>query len=254
LTHNLKNYFSSIKHTIYALLLFLVLWWILSIMYPPYIIPSPFTVLKNITKYLDKDFFIHFSLSIYRTFTGFFIALILGTFLSLFTHSSKMQNTFLIFLALFQVIPGTILGIIFLILSGIGSTTPIVLVASLTISTVYINATNVLLKRNENLEAVIKVFDGKNQELIRYLLLPTLVPITRSNLTLGMGLGLKVVVLGEFIGSQDGLGYLLNVARVYFQMDRVFFYLIVLLLFMVLYEFVINIIFIVFFQKYLYSE
>jgi ABC-type nitrate/sulfonate/bicarbonate transport system permease component len=69
-----------------------------------------------------------------------------------------------------------------------------------------------------------------------------------------MGLGLKVVVLGEFIGSQDGLGYLLNVARIYFQMDKVFFYLIVLLLFMVLYEFFINLIFVIFFQKYLYGE
>ena len=254
MTHNIKNYFSSIKHTIYALLIFLVLWWILSIMYPPYIIPSPFSVLRNINKYIEEDFFHHFWLSIYRTFAGFLISLVLGTLLSLFTHSSKMQSTFLIFLALFQVIPGTILGIIFLILSGIGSLTPIALVASLTISTVFINATNVLLKRNENLEAVIKVFDGKNGSIIKYLLLPTLVPITRSNLTLGMGLGLKVVVLGEFIGSQDGLGYLLNVARIYFQMDKVFFYLIVLLLFMVLYEFFINLIFVIFFQKYLYGE
>jgi len=69
-----------------------------------------------------------------------------------------------------------------------------------------------------------------------------------------MGLGLKVVVLGEFIGSQDGLGYLLNVAKIYFQMDKVFFYLIILLLFMVIFELVVNLFFILFFQKYLLSE
>lgn len=232
----------------------MAIWWVLSVMYPPYIIPSPFDVLKNINSYFKDNFFYHFSLSIYRTFAGFFISLVLGTLLSLFTHSLKMQNTFLIFLALFQVIPGTILGIVFLILSGIGSATPIALVASLTISTVFINATNVLLKRNQNLEAVIHVFGGDKRSVIKYLLLPSLVPITRSNLTLGMGLGLKVVVLGEFIGSQDGLGYLLNVARIYFQMDKVFFYLIALLLFMVIYEFVINVLFVIFFQKYLYNE
>lgn len=220
----------------------------------PYIIPEPLSVFKNIDKYFEKDFYHHFALSMYRTFAGFFISLIAGTVLSLVTHSSKMQSTFSIFLALFQVIPGTILGIIFLLLSGIGSATPIAMVASLTISTVYINATNVLLKSNKNLEAVVKTNGGKEKDIIKYVLLPALVPITRSNLTLGMGLGLKVVVLGEFIGSQDGIGYLLNVARIYFQMDKVFFYLIILLLFMVFYEFIVNIIFILFLTKYLYPE
>ncbi len=251
---NLKIYFSSIKHTIFALLIFLVLWWILSLIYPPYIIPSPFGVLKDFLKYFEKDFFNHFLLTIYRTFAGFFISLVIGTFLSVMTHSMKMQSTFSIFLALFQVIPGTILGIIFLLLGGIGDTTPIAMAASLTISTVFINATNVLLKSNKNLEDVVKAFGGGKSKVIRYVFLPSLIPITRSNLTLGMGLGLKVVVLGEFIGSQDGLGYLLNVARIYFQMDRVFFYLVVFLLFMVVYEFLINILFMIFFNRFLFQE
>ena len=251
---NLKIYFSSIKHTIFALLIFLTLWWILSIMYPPYIIPSPFEVLKNTANYLEKDLIKNFIITIYRTFAGFFISLVVGTFLSVITHSMKMQNTFSMFLALFQVIPGTILGIIFLLLSGVGSITPIAMVASLTVSTVFINATNVLLKRNRNLEDVVKAFGGGKSQIIKHVLVPSLIPITRSNLTLGMGLGLKVVVLGEFIGSQDGLGYLLNVARIYFQMDKVFFYLVSFLLFMVLYEFFINIVFIFFFNKYLFQE
>ncbi|MFN3411742.1 MAG: ABC transporter permease [Exilispira sp.] len=251
---SLRIYFSSIKHTFFAILIFIILWWILSLIYPPYIIPKPLYVLKNIDKYFEKDFYHHFIISIYRTFAGFFISLIAGTILSLITHSSKIQSTFSIFLALFQVIPGTILGIIFLLLSGIGSATPIAMVASLTISTVFINATNVLLKSNKALESVIIVNGGKKKDIVKYVLLPALVPITRSNLTLGMGLGLKVVVLGEFIGSQNGIGYLLNVARIYFQMDRVFFYLIIFLLFMVLYEFIVNMVFILFFTKYLYPE
>lgn len=252
--HNLKVYFSSIKHTFYALLIFLLIWWILSMIYPPYIIPKPYEVLKNTKNYFDNNFLYHFLLSIYRTFAGFFISLVIGTFLSLITHSTKMQSTISIFLALFQVIPGTILGIIFLLLSGIGSSTPIAMVASLTISTVFINAVSVLLKSNQQLEAVVKVFGGKRRQIVKYVLLPSLIPITRSNLTLGMGLGLKVVVLGEFIGSQDGLGYLLNVARIYFQMDKVFFYLITFLLFMVIYEFLVNLIFLIFLNKYIFSE
>jgi len=251
---NIRTFFSSIKHTLASLLIFLLLWWILSLLYPPYIIPRVLEVFKSFGELFSSDFSKHFLLSIYRTSAGFFMSLVVGTLLSLIIHSSKIQHTVSIFLALFQVIPGTILGIIFLLLSGIGSSVPIMMVASLTISTVFINTSNALLKKNLQLEQVIKVFGGTKKDIIKDLYLPSLIPATRSNITLGMGLGLKVVVLGEFIGSQDGLGYLLNVAKIYFQMDKVFFYLIILLLFMVIFELVVNLFFILFFQKYLLSE
>jgi ABC-type nitrate/sulfonate/bicarbonate transport system permease component len=84
--------------------------------------------------------------------------------------------------------------------------------------------------------------------------LPLLIPTLQSNLTLGFGLSLKVVILGEFIGSQDGIGYLLNVSKVYFKMDEVFFYLFVILAMMVCFQIGQNIVFTSFLGKYFYPE
>jgi len=77
---------------------------------------------------------------------------------------------------------------------------------------------------------------AQKKDFTKYLYLPALIPTLLSNLSIGMGLSLKVVLMGEFIGSQDGLGYLLNAARMTFNMKEVFFYLVVLLLFTLLFQ------------------
>ena len=76
----------------------------------------------------------------------------------------------------------------------------------------------------------------------------------QSNLTMGVSLALKVVVLGEFIGSQNGIGYLLNVAKIYFNMPAVFFYLTVILLIMLLFQIAEQLLFALVFGKYFYPE
>jgi ABC-type nitrate/sulfonate/bicarbonate transport system permease component len=59
--------------------------------------------------------------------------------------------------------------------------------------------------------------------------------------------------MGEFIGSQDGLGYLLNVARNTFNMKEVFFYLAALLVFTLLYQSVLSLLSTTLFRKYYYA-
>ncbi len=49
---------------------------------------------------------------------------------------------------------------------------------------------------------------------------------------------LNIVILGEFIGSQEGVGYFMNRAKIYFKTDDVFFYLSVILGIMVCFQIV----------------
>ena len=84
--------------------------------------------------------------------------------------------------------------------------------------------------------------------------LPALIPVLLSNFSLGISMAAKVVVLGEFVGSQDGLGYLLNRAQITFNMKEVFFYLIILLVFTLLVQSLLAFFSSVFFKKYFYAE
>lgn len=250
----LAPFFISIRNNVFALILFIVLWGISSLFFPSYVIPSPLLVLSNGISYLQAEFWQQLFLTIYRVGAGFCCALLLGTLsgiLAVGVNKAQYLNTLMV---LFQVIPGTILGIIFLLVFGIGSSVPIALVAFLILPVISINTSNALAKKNVLLEHYLRSIGGKRTHLVKNIYVPILIPTFQSNLTIGFSLSLKIVILGEFIGSQDGIGYLLNLSKIYFKMDEVFFYLFVILLMMVCFQIAMNVFFTIFLGKYFYPE
>lgn len=250
----LTRSFTALGSNALGLLVFIALWAILALFFPAYIVPSPVDVVRAIPTFLARDIARHTALTLYRAGAGFAWAFVLGAaagILGFLTRRTQPLNTFMVSL---EVLPGTILGIIFLLLFGIGSRVPIALVAFLTLPTVAINTANALAKKNIALEQYLIATGGARSHLVRYVYLPALIPTFQSNLTIGFGLALKIVVLGEFIGSQDGIGYLLNVARVYFNMKEVFFYLLIVLLAMTLFQVALSVLFTAFLEKYFYPE
>ncbi len=164
-------------------------------------------------------------------------------------HLTEHMNSFMVAL---QVIPGAILGVILLLILGIGSWVPIALVALLTLPTIAINTANALTRRNIALEHYLLSAGGTRRHLVKHLYLPALIPTFQSNLSLGFGLALKVVILGEFIGAQEGIGYLPNVAAIHFDMKAVLTYLGVVLLLSALFEIGQSFGFAMFLEKYFY--
>ncbi|MCX8058090.1 MAG: ABC transporter permease subunit [Spirochaetes bacterium] len=248
---SLKSFFSNIKNNIFAFLIFIFVWFILSLFFEDYIIPSPFTILQNFNKLLTKEVLININVTIKRTLIGFFISIISGAFIGIFSYLFKINEIVGTTLLIFQVIPGTILGIIFLLIFGISDSAPIALIVVLTTPTIAINTSASLLKRNQPLENLIKTYSDKKYFLIKDSFLPSLIPTFAANIPLGFGLAFKVVILGEFIATQNGLGHLLNVARIYFNMKEVFFYLFIFVLFITSSQIIFNLLFFTFFKKYL---
>jgi len=250
----LPHFFTAIKNNAIGLLVFFVIWLLVALFFPPYILPSPVTVFQDVLSYLNQDIGHHLAVTLFRVLAGFGLALSLGTVLGILafvTNLTAWVNSFMVSL---QVIPGMILGIILLLAMGIGDGVPIALVAILTLPTIAINTANALAKKKVALEQYLISAGGGKKHLVRYLYLPALVPTYQSNLSIGLGLSVKVVLLGEFIGSQDGIGYLLNVARIYFNMKEVIFYLAIVLLFTALFEATQSLLFAVCLERYFFPE
>lgn len=249
-----RIFISALLTEAFGVLVILAIWGGVSIFYPPYIIPSPVETLNDISEALPQNLSGHLMITLYRIFVGFLIAFIFGTsggILAALTKAEKPVNSLMVAL---QVVPGTILGVIFLLMFGIGSATPILLVAFLTLPTLAINTTNGLLKRSTAAEGYLASIHASKWQIVRYSFLPALVPVLQSNLSLGISMAVKVVVLGEFIGSQDGLGYLLNHARLIFNMQEVFFYLLLLMAFSLAFQAIQSLVFTVSLKRYAYPE
>lgn len=250
----LTRFSIAVRNNLVGLAVLLAAWFILSLFFPSYILPSPGQVFRAFPTVLNASFAAHLGLTLQRVLIGFILAFSVGSALGILAfilHLTEHLNSFMVAL---QVIPGTILGIILLLLFGIGNWTPIMLVALLTLPTVAINTANALAKRDLGLEQYLLSAGAGSRRLVRHLYLPALIPTIQSNLSLGFSLGMKVVVLGEFIGSQDGLGYLLNVAAIRFNMEAVLAYLCVVLAISALFEIGQSLIFSLFLTKYFYPQ
>ena len=208
---HIKIFFSTIKENLIAFFVFLLIWQVGSLFFQDYIVPSPALILQNIDTLLTDSLINDIQVTLTRIFTGFSISFILGTvigFLSILLNIRESMQTILV---LFQVLPGAVLGIIFLLIFGQGSVVPIILIVTLTTPLIAINTGNSLLNVNQELEDVIYSLGGNYWDVIRSVHIPALVPVLRSNCTIGFGFALKIVIVGEFIAAQTGHGYLLNV-------------------------------------------
>lgn len=253
MTH-LNVFFKPVRRNLVAFFLFLALWSVLSGFFEPYIVPSPLTVVKDIGTLCDTVFMENIGISAGRVLTGFCVSFALGTVIGILSVTLKISTPVETILVLFQVTPGLILGVIFLLIFGVGSMAPICLIITLTTPLIAINTSNALLKKNPLLHGVIRSFNGGFRHLLLDLYLPALIPTMKTNITMGLVMSLKILLLGEFIASENGIGYLLNLSKMYFNMEAVFFYLFVILLLLVGFQIIVNCLFVLFFKKYLYPD
>ncbi len=227
---------TTVRNNILGPALLIALWVLLARLYPRYIIPSPAAVLSAAPTLMTAALPHHLALTLGRVAAGLGLAFVLGSALGIGAYLLNLTESLNSLMGALQAIPGIILGVVFVLALGIGSQVPVALIAAMTLPTIAVNTGSGLARRNAGLEEYMRAAGAGKADLVRLLYLPTLVPTVQANLTLGFGLALKVVVLAEFIGAQDGLGYLLNIAALYFNMKEVLFYLCIVLLLTVAFE------------------
>ena len=248
-----RVFISSLLTEIIGIAVILMVWGGMALFYPPYILPSPLETLKTAGG-IQSDLTDHLVITLVRVMAGFGLAFLIGTAAGIAAALLGWHKPINSIMVALQVVPGTILAVIFVLLFGIGSLTPIMLVAILTLPTIAINTANAISTRKLDNEGYLKSMHATRWQLLRYSLMPALVPVVQSNLSLGLSMAVKVVVLGEFIGSQNGLGYLFNHARLIFNMQEVFFYLLILMGFSISLQFLQTLIFALPLRRFTFPE
>jgi NitT/TauT family transport system permease protein len=245
---------TAVRNNLLGPALLVALWMVLARVYPRYIIPSPGAVLTAAPGLMTPALPHHLALTLGRVAVGLGLAFVLGSALGIGAYLLGITDGLNSLMGALQAIPGIILGIILVLALGLGSPVPIALIALMTLPTIAVNTSSGLARRNAGLEEYMHAAGAGKADLVRLLYLPSLVPTVQANLTLGFGLALKVVVLAEFIGAQDGLGYLLNVAALFFDMKEVLFYLCIVLLLTVAFEVLQSLVFRTYFARFFYPD
>lgn len=207
------------------LILFFVLWelaahlkWI-----DPFIMSQPTRVLKTIANLTsDGSIFMHTGITVLETIVGFLSGTILGTIIAIILWWSdfvaKVLDPYLVVL---NALPKTALGPIILV--WIGGTASSIIVMALLIS-IIVTILNVYLAFESCDEDKIKLLTtlgASKLQILSKVILPASVPAIISVLKINVGLSLVGVIVGEFLVSKAGLGYLIIYGGQVFKMDLV---------------------------------
>ncbi len=246
----LREFWNSIKKSLLGLLILLGVWTIVSFIYEDYVVPSPLKVFSSfITLLEEKELGYHYYLTLYRLFIGFLISFFLGTFIGIISFILRVNNYIENILSLLQVVPGVIVGSFFILFYGVGSFVPIGMIIIMITPIVATNTVNGLLDHTKELVEVINVFGGNALDIIKHVYIPKLLPVFKTNFLVCTALSLKIIILGEYVGCQDGIGFLFNNARIFYNMNEVFTYLLMIILTAVAFQIFIQAIFLFYWKK-----
>jgi NitT/TauT family transport system permease protein len=152
-------------------------------------------------------------------------AVIAGTFIS---QIRIVDKTFMPYLVGFQAIPKVALAPIFLVWFGLGQTSKVVLAATIAFFPILINIIEGLKSADNDQIRMLRVFGASRSQIFFKVQVPCALPFFFAGLDVGILLAILGAVVGEFLGSQAGLGNMVLVAQFNFETPTMFAILLVL--------------------------
>ena len=246
----MKNFIDSCKRNNYlfyflGLLFILVIWYVGFLSFNnDYIIPSISQTLDSLKKLLfDKYTYEVLGHTLIRLFISISVCFILGVVLAAL---SKLSNKFKAFVkplfTLLKTLPVAVVIILLLVMLKSNSLYYIVGVVILPI--IYEACINGLDSIDKNITDEVKMDSKLNFYIIFKLYIPLIFPYIFTSLLQSIGLGLKVLVMAEFISNtKNSIGYeILYYKDFANEMSFVYAWSIILILFVLIIDSVINII------------
>lgn len=120
-----------------------------------------------------------------------------------------LQRTLYPFLVFLNVIPKVALVPLLLVWFGFGAIPKVVVAGLLVFFPIMINSITGFSALHPNLLHITRSMGASRWQTLWYLRLPTAVPFIISGMKISTVLAVTVVIVAEFVGSNDGLGYLI---------------------------------------------
>jgi NitT/TauT family transport system permease protein len=126
------------------------------------------------------------------------------------------------YIKVMNAIPRIVLGSIFTVALGLGTTSKVMLAAVLVFFVVFFNAFQGVREVDRNLVANARVLGASRLEIVRHVVLPSALTWIIASLHVAFGLSIIGAIVGEFLGAQRGLGLVIANAQNNFNPNGVF--------------------------------
>ena len=210
----------------FAVLFLLLTLWELSARFEwinPFITSSPTRICKTIAElYQSGSLFHHVATTLGETLLGFFIAVVLGYSIALaLWWSEAFRRISEPYFVVLNALPKIALGPLIIIWCGTGSKAIVFMTVLIGLIVAILNMLGGFMSTEENKLLLLRSMGASKWQLLTKLVIPSSLPNFISMLKINVGMAWIGSIMGEYIVSKAGIGYLIVYGGQVFKLDLV---------------------------------
>lgn len=209
-----------------AILFLFFVFWELAARYgliDPFIMSQPSRILAAIADlYRQGELFTHIGISCLETVVGFLCGTLTGVLIATALwwspFFSQVAEPYLVVL---NALPKVALGPVFIVWMGAGAGAIVAMTLAISLIVTVMEVLAGFLSTDAEKLRLLESFGATRLQLFCKVVLPANLPTVVNSLKVNMGLSWVGVIMGEFLVSRAGIGYLIVYGSQVFQMDLV---------------------------------
>ncbi len=219
---------------IFVLVLLLGVWELLTAtkVIDSFIYSSPSRIVKMLISLFKEGKILHHCwITLYETILAFGISMLIGTIIAVLLFACKrIREISEPYLIILNSLPKVALGPLIIVWFGAGTKAIVVMGFLICIIITVITLLNSFLAVSKDKILLMKTLGASRWQILTQLIFPECLPSFFSVLKINVGMSLVGVIMGEFLVSKEGIGYLINYGSEVFNLNLVFAGIIILLL------------------------
>ena len=189
----------------------IALWWLAVILFdiPAYLLPPPHAVLPELVSQ-RQSLWNHSLVTIQEIVLGFALSIVtaipLGLLIALSPTAKRMLYPLLVFI---QLVPKIAIAPLFVVWIGFGPTSKVMLTLLLTFFPLLLASISGFQILDERFLYLTRSMGATVWQTFRYLRFPSALPVIFGGLKTSATIAATAAIVAEFVGANQGLGYLL---------------------------------------------
>lgn len=211
-------------------IIFLLLWKFVSLFYSKVFLPSPWETLQGAAEILsDGTLFDFMLISELRVLKGWMLSMLIGIPMGLLIgRIPSAKYIFEPFVDIFRFVPAISLLTLFLMWFGVGEESKIALIVYASCFTVIVNTVAGVAGTERTRIQAARALGANEWQILTTVIIPSAVPDIFTGIRLGLGNAFTAIVGAEMMAANEGLGYLIYSARLYFHTDWILIGIVIL--------------------------
>ncbi len=188
-----------------------------------FLVSKPSAIYALLVSYIESNsLFVHIGVSVLETVLGLFIGYFVGIFFAvIFYFSDTLSKIIEPYLTVLNALPKTALAPILIIWAGTNMKGIILVSVSLSLIVTIISTLSYFKSTDASYIKMMKAYGANKITILWKVVLPSNIANLLSVLKINIGLSWIGTIVGEFLVSRNGIGYLLMYGGMVFRLDLV---------------------------------